>query len=330
MPLILLKRSFDKYIRGKGVRILAEYHRRKESPIIERNLLKFISKHMVIREIKSLRSISKNDYDCIVVGSDQIWRPWYFRGEWRAKTEDAFLKFADGWDIKRISYAASFGVDQWEYSDKESKIIANLLNSFDGVSVRENFSVNLMRKHLSISSSFVLDPTMLLDSDDYNKLTEGFDEQTFQKVIVSYILDTNEEIEAFISKISTEKSLAVVRINSDCDNIKLTVEARIQPPIENWLSAFRNTDFIITDSFHACVFSIIYRKPFIVLGNKNRGLGRFISLLETFQLMDHLIFRLEDYDSTRDYSIGPEVEQVIDRMRTHSYTFLNNVLNERN
>ena len=61
------------------------------------------------------------------------------------------------------------------------------------------------------------------------------------------------------------------------------------PLVEQWLCSFRDANFIITDSFHGCVFSIIYNKPFIAIGNKSRGLSRFTSLLKLFGLEGRLV-----------------------------------------
>lgn len=70
--------------------------------------------------------------DALVVGSDQVWRPMYF-----GDVKDAFLNFASDWPIKRVAYAASFGTDEWEYSDEQTRKCAELIKQFDAVSVRE-------------------------------------------------------------------------------------------------------------------------------------------------------------------------------------------------
>ena len=68
------------------------------------------------------------------------------------------------------------------------------------------------------------------------------------------------------------------RVNSKVENKKAPLQERIQPSVEQWLRGFYDTEFIVTDSFHACVFSILFNKPFIVVGNANRGMSRHVLL----------------------------------------------------
>ena len=69
--------------------------------------------------------------------------------------------------------------------------------------------------------------------------------------------------------------------------------------VEQWLRSFDGAEFVLTDSFHGCIFSIIFQKQFVVMGNKNRGLSRFTSLLEQFSLYDRLLFDVQDYEKKR-------------------------------
>lgn len=83
---------------------------------------------------------------------------------------------------------------------------------------------------------------------------------------------------------------------------KLTNETRhkiencIYPPVTNWLRGFMDAKFVITDSFHGCVFSIIFNVPFLVIGNEKRGMARFDSLLQTFGLEDRLLINISDFN----------------------------------
>lgn len=79
------------------------------------------------------------------------------------------------------------------------------------------------------------------------------------------------------------------------DDDMFSLEQKIKMPVEQWLRGFDNSEFVLTDSFHGCVFSIIFRKQFIAIGNRKRGLSRFNSLLETFSLNDRLILSPDEY-----------------------------------
>lgn len=98
------------------------------------------------------------------------------------------------------------------------------------------------------------------------------------------------------------------------------------PPLEQWLRGFREAEFIITDSFHATVFSIIFNKPFVVYANKGRGAARFMSLLSLFGLEDRLIFKSKDLDGLTLNSIDYDrVNKKIDYLRSKSLVFLKNI-----
>lgn len=257
---------------------------------LRKNTDLFIKKHIKLRLIDSLSIIGPKDYDAIVVGSDQIWRRIYFDRQYKdlmfsTKVEDAFLKFCDTWSIKRIAYAASFGVDKWEYSLDETRRCGNLLGVFDKVSLRETSGVINCKKYFGCEAELVLDPTLLLKKEDYIALCDEEDTQqyNFTNKIFCYVLDKNDNKAAIIEDISSQTGYEPFFMQGDLTNDE------VQPSIAAWLKSFINSSLIVTDSFHACVFSIIFNKPFIAIGNKGRGLSRFTSLLELFGLADRLI-----------------------------------------
>lgn len=84
------------------------------------------------------------------------------------------------------------------------------------------------------------------------------------------------------------------------------------PSIEKWLQGFIDAKLVVTDSFHACVFSIIFNKPFIVLGNHERGNARFDSLLKLFNLQDNLVVNLDSYSLERILSSRIENKKIED------------------
>lgn len=260
--------------------------------VISINTYPFILKHIKrIEANNNYSNIKQDDFDAFVVGSDQVWRPKYFG---QAIIPCAYLSFAKEWNVKRISYAASFGTEDWEYTEEQTTECKELIKLFDAVSVRESSAVELCKKHFDTSAMHVLDPTMLLDASDYIKLFE--DENTAQSPgsLMCYILDENKEKQEVVSCIEQTLHLKSFSVNSKYEVADAPLEERIQPPVEAWLRGFNDAEFVITDSFHACVFSILFEKPFIVYGNKNRGMARFHSLLSIFGLENRLITNNED------------------------------------
>lgn len=323
--LFYIKRLIKKIFIDHATVIFVERKINKERKIVQQYTDEFINKHIHIHSIKSLSDIQTAKYDALIVGSDQIWRPKYFCS-WSDDVADAFLKFTEGWNVKRIAYAPSFGVHNWEYPIKKTAECAKYCNKFTAISVREKSAVKLCKDFLHVNAQYVLDPTMLFDKEDYIQLMNIHNVPKSTGNLLCYILDDNEEKKRVIENIAKEKGLLPFYVNAKINELSLPVNARIQPSVESWIRGFYDAEFIVTDSFHACVFSIIFGKPFIVLGNKNRGLSRFVSLLDTFDLKEHLLMSKADYDSNCSYVIDGKSMKILQSMRNRSNEFLCNSL----
>lgn len=259
-----------------------------------------------LRSSDELREyVEANEVDCIVVGSDQVWRELY-----GPCIEDYFLGFLPEGDKRvKVTYAASFGTADSPISEDHLKNCIPLAKRFSSISVREQSGVEIMKDIFGLDAKLHLDPTLLLSAEQYKfpvkDVEKGF--------LVSYILDETEDKIAISQEVSKALHLK---------NKKLRLDATSQddvvlPSIEEWLSSFANAEFVVTDSFHGCVFSIINHKPFIAIANKDRGLERFTSLLGTFGQMDRLIFDYQDF-----------ISKIALLLRSIDYTTVNNKLQE--
>lgn len=253
--------------------------------------------------------IKKNKLDAIIVGSDQVWRPKY-----NCYIEDMFLSFANNYNIKKLSYAASFGVDNWEFSDLQTRLCSQLVKQFAGISVREQSAIGLCRKYLGVDATFVLDPTLLLDRDHYISLCKDVPSQ--QTDIFAYFLDQNNDNIKLLSTIAKSNSFTY-RIKGIGENKDK------KETIEQWISCFRDAKLILTDSFHGTVFSIIFNRDFYVIGNRERGNARFESLLSTFDLEDRLITSTNIVLKPIDWK---KVNKIIEEQKSNSFKFLFNCL----
>ena len=269
---------------GTPYPIFYEQKQNRELPIVRQHTDKFIKRHIRRKTFAGYGSITPGDFDAIVVGSDQVWRPQYFDD-----IRTAYLDFAEGWPIRRMAYAASFGTDAWEYTRSKERECGRLLRMFDAVSVREASGVGLCRGHFGVEAEHVLDPTMLLKKEDYVRLFAGGETPKSGGTMLNYILDETPEKAMLINTVAGRKGLVPFRVNSKVEDLNAPLPERIQPPVEQWLRGFDDAEFVITDSFHACVFSIIFNKPFFAVGNAERGLSRFKSLLDMFGLADRLL-----------------------------------------
>lgn len=325
-PLQIIKRCIVRFVFGKRIELFSEIKWNRNQQIIERNTQGFINNHIRTYQIKEISSIKENDFDVIVVGSDQIWRPKYYRLHYK-HIEDAFLSFAERWDVKRIAYAPSFGTDEWEYNETETLKCGVLLHKFDSVSIREQSGIGLCEKYLGRKKvKWVLDPTMLLNKEDYEKIIQ----QNIKAPgdLMCYVLDDNSEVSSLIQKIVDEGNYKAFYVNSRVSDASLPVNERIQPPVEQWLVGFRDAKLVITDSFHACIFSILFYKPFIVIGNRKRGFSRFESLLKLFGLESRLIEDKTQFDDSMLNPLSDDVYRRLERYRKSSMEFLNKALTD--
>ena len=219
--------------------------------------------------------VKQRRLEALIVGSDQVWRPRYNK----RRLPDMYLAFVKGLPIKRIAYAASFGVDIWEYTKRQERICSSLVHYFDAISVREDSGVRLCHKYLGIKANKVIDPTLLLAKEKYEQLCVSI-RTADEPFIFAYILDLSTEKQRIIDEFVASTGVSVNIFSADS-------KASLSP--EQWISMFRDASLVITDSFHGTCFSIIFEKEFYSIGNIHRGSTRFISLLETFNLQERYI-----------------------------------------
>ena len=244
---------------------------------------------------KALRGYYKeNLFDAFIVGSDQVWRPRY-----SPCLTNFFLDFLDdiGSSAKRIAYAASFGTGEWEYTKELTEKCKSLAKKFDAVSVREGSAVGLSADKLGVKAELVVDPTLLLEPSDYEPLIQECTENAYSGCVLSYVLDPAPEKLAIAGRVG--KLLGIkffsIKPEQNISQVPARALAKCQfPSVETWLQAFHDAGFVVTDSFHGTVFSILFNKPFIAVGNTTRGMARFESLLSQFGLTERLVASIDD------------------------------------
>lgn len=218
--------------------------------------------------------IEKYQLEALCVGSDKSWAS-YFK-----HIDDMFFAFSRQFNIIKFSYAPSFGTDKWEFNPEQTEKCRELVKSFTGVSVREHSGVRLCKDYLHTDAKWLLDPTLLLSADDYRSLCTTVKRRE-DDYILAYILNYTKEKKEYIKKACASLKKKVIVIQAEN-------KVRSTDTVENWISLFRDSAFVITDSFHGTIFSIIFHKDFISLANPKRGSERFKSLSELFCLDDNI------------------------------------------
>lgn len=265
-------------------------------------------------DFRKLNNIS-DKFDYFVVGSDQVWNYNFDQ----CKEED-FLEFAE-YD-KTISYAPSFGVskidDNWKHKIRKG------LSNIKYLSVRETKGAEIIYNLTGRKAQVVLDPTLLLDKEEWIKIQNKPTKMIKGKYILTYFLgEISEDIKNQIDKISLETGYKVINL---CK--KEYSDFYTCGPSE-FIYLFNNAELILTDSFHACAFSIIFNNPFYVFDRnsvtiKNMN-SRLDTLLKTFKQEDRKVDSLNNVKDlfSCDYS---ESYKILREKQAESMLFLKNAL----
>ena len=254
---------------------------------------KSFPKSRMTPSFEGLVDISKL-YDCVVVGSDQVWNPAWCSPK---SLPILMLDFVDK-GTKRISYAASFGTTVWR-TDQNADLAATFLRRFDAISVREKSGVQMVHELCGRSDAkWLLDPTLLHVAPFYLGITSQ--RKHTEPYICSYILDEwsdDATIGRLLKRVKMMRGINAVR--TDRTNVvgllsplcrHFGVKTKI--PVTEWLSLIANAEFVITNSFHGTIFSILFHKPFVTVllnGTNSEMNERVISLLSLLNLEDRLV-----------------------------------------
>lgn len=269
---------------------------------------------IILNETDDLSEIADR-YDYLICGSDQVWNP-----DITGEDLHYFFDFCK-YDNKKISYAASFGVNhlKHEYSLK----VANELKKFKAISVREENGLEIIKKIAENNCNLVLDPTMLLKKNDWKK-QEKIVKGLPKKYIVRFIFNHDETVEEYIDKLKTKTGLPVITIGGTV--ISRTKKNGLTGPVgpDEWLYIIDNAEYVVTDSFHGAAFSIIFNKQlFISLASSTNS--RLKTLASTFKLDNNVIQNNKDSIGEIDYTL---VNNIMDVKRSESINFLINSLNQ--
>lgn len=282
-----MKRIAAHYVKGKNVRICWNPNLTMD---MKRKLFsktqKFVDRNITNTGIvfpSDLKMIDKKyQFDAYVVGSDQVWLPHF--------SLNCFLDFVERDNVKRIFYAASTGSTSFADVPSLAMKCKILSRKFSGISVREDSLLPVVKKALGRDAIQVLDPTLLLDAKDY--LAACVEKEDDSPIIFTYILDKTDDKQVLVDKVQKDLHLPIVAgsVEKDYERGKrMDINKCIYPSVDHWILNMARAKFVVTDSFHGTCMAITFRKPFVVVGNKARGLNRFLSVLRLFNLENRLI-----------------------------------------
>ena len=236
----------------------------------------------------SVSPSATDGFDGFVVGSDQVWRPDY------TDLTSYLLNFLPPDDDRvRISFAVSFGNGDPEFSAERTRAARELVRRFSGISVRERVGIDLVRDLWGVDADQHVDPTLLVDRGVYAALAASAVDPLPPGRLVNYLLDSTPHTCSVVRQVANalgEESITLLPAPPmRYAQYRRDPAAFRRPTIEAWLGAIRNARFMVTDSFHGTVFSILNHTPFISVVDRSRAASRFDTLLGAFGLEDRAV-----------------------------------------
>lgn len=290
---VYLKRILFEFIGKNTLPVLYESHRRKGYS----NVKDFYKKYVPHTEKKftayhDLLSYDWGKFDAFIVGSDQVWRPDMTK---KFGIATYFFGFISKLSRKKIAYAVSFGKDHIVLPQGKIQELKSFYNDFYCVSVREKSALKILEDNgmTQPSPQLVLDPTLLLNREDYISIVKKeipkFNEKDY---LLTYFINEDLRNDETINKIAFNNHLSIVNI---------TIASAYNVPIPLWLAYFMNAKYIITDSYHGLLFSIIFNKPFKIIYNIHGGTSRIQSVLKMFEIQNVVTIDWDKVDNLKDY-----------------------------
>lgn len=324
------KKNNSLYKQNKGVKRLIKnilyfpYHKEREHKYL---LFKMFLENNItltkeITNISSLEKFLNQGSGIIFVGSDQVWNP-----NIDDFSESFFVPIKTNY--YKATYGASIGSADSSQLDKYGREIA----SFDKISVRENKSINILKKYTSKNISIVPDPVFLINKNEWISLIKNNQREHKNKYILCYFLN-NKNMRSYykiVRKIASKMNLKIICISGGISPLyykKNTI--RNAGPIE-FLDLFYNANYVFTDSFHGTVFSIIFEKQFFsfdsssaIKDSRKKGILERCSLLDRYVTLDNLS-TLDNYKKMINYSlISPKIEKI----KIEGLNFIENTIKE--
>lgn len=261
-------------------------------------------------------------YDVLISGSDQIWNPNCARR--------GFLQMFTHENIRKVSYAASIGRNS--LSEYEKAVMLPAINDFDFIAVREKTAQEVLCKEGCKNVTITIDPTLLLKSEDWT--TMAAKRMVKKDYVLCYFFSNSRKIRADLMKMCNERNLELVYIpyaKQEFNHFDNKGEGKPLYDIgpAEFLSLFKHAQYILTDSFHGTVFSLIFQKEFWVLerdkSSKVSMNSRLCDLLAVVNLSERLLKKVSDMRNLKDSINYEDVNRIIFSLQRDSLEYLKKV-----
>lgn len=304
----------NQVVRNMVLYLLAFYIGRKKCPT-----WKFVQKNICLTKTRyySCEELQKNPplADVYITGSDQVWN-----SIWNGGIDKAyFLEYAPA-NKPRIAFSASIGRESLDSC--EATETKQMLEHYKAISVREQSAVKLLTS-MGVKSTLILDPTLMLDANDWRKLAKGV---TFNKpYLLIYQLNPNSKMDQYALQLAERKSWEIVRIGFGHSDRKKTGKCVMKPSVGVFLGLFFQATCVLTDSFHATAFSLNLGTDFVTVLPNEFG-TRIESILHLTETETRLLMRFDDFEIVDKPINKAKVKMILDRKRAEGTKWLANAL----
>lgn len=223
---------------------------------------------------------AKLPYDVLLAGSDQIWNPSFLRGGEGNVTPVYYLNFG-GDAVRKVSVSASFGCRKFPKDCQE--LAEPLLKQFSAISVRENTGADILRA-MGLEATVTADPTALLPREVYLELCKQIPSGTYRGVCKMILRKQSRNVRTAVKvlcqRYSSHKAKDIQYLS-----------------VPEWLAAIRDSEMVVTNSFHCVMMCLKLHTQFVVLLEEGALAGmndRFVTLLEKFDLTNRIVYMMED------------------------------------
>ncbi|MGN1139136.1 MAG: polysaccharide pyruvyl transferase family protein [Ruminococcus sp.] len=323
---IISQKKFEKDFYEKNIRPMESVREKYSEQLSKKSTAdkKFFDSYLKFVTINSKNDLQKflQEFDCLISGSDQIWNPY-------CMSPVSLFNFCYSTNIRRISYASSLGVSQ--IPKNKQKLYATYLSEFSAISVREKNSKNVLQELVKCPIYEVVDPTFLLTAEDYNKVIDTADENLVpqkQKYILCYFVGDNEKYWDFAKNVAGKLNLKLITLPMTVSDYLCGENLLPEASVPDFLNLVKIAEIVITDSFHASVFSIIFEREFYVLPRFNDNdlasqNGRLYNLLELCNLGDRFL-SLDGEFHREEKPDFKTAKDNIEKLRVESEKYLKN------
>lgn len=304
--------AFGNSIKGRIKRFLAK------TTLTQRNRVfaEFVKHNIPLSTRYDENNInSAQNYDAYIAGSDMLWH-WHTDSNGEHFDNTYFLDFVKG-NSKKNSYAASFGTESID--SKYEEHYKSMLKDFNNISVREESGIGFIEKFTGKKPLCHVDPTLLFTMQEWRKIEKKPQKDSY--ILLYEVGSISERMLSYAKKLANEKSKELIILLSEYDPIKSKGIFGYSP--QEFLGWFDNADYVITNSFHGTVFSILYHKQFLVEINSWIKNNRSSELMEKLNLSDRTLDLGTDIDFTIDWNM---VDAKLNVLRDDTEKYLNKIV----